>query len=75
MPWKLKKRVDLKKDRFRRMLENAYSYEDTLKLTFEALNNPDKLHQARVELSYEICGSIDAKVSKRVVDLLEDRDG
>jgi CDP-glycerol glycerophosphotransferase (TagB/SpsB family) len=73
MPWKLKKRIDSKKDRFRVMLENAYSYEETLKLTKDALNNPDRLSEIRLKLSKELCGDIDAKASSRVVDILEKR--
>jgi CDP-glycerol glycerophosphotransferase (TagB/SpsB family) len=59
MPWKLKKRIDTKKNQYRQMLENAYSYKDTLKLTKEALKNPDKLKDMRLKLSHEICGTID----------------
>jgi CDP-glycerol glycerophosphotransferase (TagB/SpsB family) len=75
MPWKLKKRIDLKKDRFRSMLENAYNYDETLRLTLDALNNPNKLHKVRTALSNEICGNIDGKVSQKIVKLLEEKDG
>ena len=74
MPWKLKKRIDTKKDRYRQMLENAFSYEETLALTKDALQNPKKLEKLRLELSQEICGTIDGKVSRRIADILEDFD-
>ncbi len=72
MPWKLKKRIDTKKNRYRQMLANAYDYKDTLKLTKEALKDPDKLKDIRLKLSQEICGTIDGKVSSRIVDILEE---
>ncbi len=75
MPWKLKKRIDSKKDRFRKILDSAYSYHDTYTLTKEALVNPQKLEALRLEFSKEICGTIDGKVSERIVDILEAKDG
>ena len=72
MPWKLKNRIDSKKDRYRKLFSNAYSYNEMVNLTKEALMDPDKLKKYRLEFSKEICGKIDGKVSKRVVDLLED---
>jgi CDP-glycerol glycerophosphotransferase (TagB/SpsB family) len=75
MPWKLKKRIDTKKDKYRQMLENAFSYNDTLTLTKDALKHPEKLEDLRVQLSHEICGTIDGKVSSRIVDILEDYNG
>ena len=75
MPWKLKKRLDAKKDRYRQILENAESYHDTVILAKEALQNPQKLEKLRLEFSQEICGTIDGKVAKRIVDMLERKDG
>jgi len=74
MPWKRKKRIDTKKDKYRQMLENAFSYEETLALTKDALQNPKKLEKPRLELSKEICGTIDGKVSSTIADILEDFD-
>ena len=71
MPWKLKKRIDPKKDQYRRILDNADSYEETLTMTKEALINPSKLEGLRIKFSKEICGTIDGKVSSRIVDILE----
>ncbi len=75
MPWKLKKRIDPKKDQYRKILDNADSYSETLSLTKEALENPSKLENLRLEFSKEICGTIDGKVSQRIVDILEGKDG
>ncbi len=70
MPWKLKKRIDSKKDRYRDMFYNANSYKDTLLMTKEALNNPYKHEKLRSKYSKEICGIIDAKVSYRILKVL-----
>ncbi len=73
MPWKLKNRIDSKKDKYRKLLYNAYSYEDTLKMTKEAIKNPSKLEDLRIKFSKEICGEIDGKVSSKIVDILENK--
>ena len=70
MPWKLSKRIDKKKDRFRQMLESADSYEQMKSLVNEALTNPHKLSNIRKKLSYELCGEIDGMVSRRISDLI-----
>ena len=75
MPWKLNKRIDKQKDKHRAILDAAYSYHDTLHFTKEALHNPKKLESLRLAFSKEICGTIDGKVSERIADLLEERDG
>ncbi len=75
MPWKLKKRIDTKKDKYRQILDNAYNYDETLALTKEALQNPSKLQHLRLKFSKEICGKIDGKVSKRIVEILENENG
>jgi len=73
LPWKLKKRIDSKKDRFRSMLKNANSYSETLALTREALEERDDLLEIKEKLSKELCGNIDGKTSSKIVDLLESR--
>ena len=75
MPWKLKKRIDTQKDQYRKIFDNADNYQETLTLTKKALEDPSKLKDLRLEFSKEICGTIDGKVSQRIVDLLEDRNG
>jgi len=74
-PWRLKNRIDIQKNKYRQMFENAYNYNDTIELTKDALKNPKKLKDIRVKLSHEICGTIDGKVSSRIVDILEDYNG
>ncbi len=71
MPWKLKKRIDSQKDKYRQMLYNANSYLETLKMTKEALKNPLKHEKLRAKYSKEICGNIDGQVSCRIVDILK----
>ncbi len=66
MPWKLTKRIDKTKEFYRAILDNAYSYKDTLKYTQEAINNPNKLEDKRLKFSKDLCGLIDGKVSQRI---------
>lgn len=73
MPWRLKRRIDIKRDKHRKILDNANSYEETLQMTKDALLNPLKLEKLRLKFSKEICGSIDGKVSSRIVDMLESK--
>ncbi len=71
MPWKLRKRIDESKDKYREILHNAYSYKETIQLTRSALKNPSQKETLRLEFAEVICGKIDGKVSKRIVDALE----
>ena len=70
MPWKLTKRIDQSKAKYRTILDRADSYEETLRYTKEALDNPDKLESKRLEFSKDICGEIDGKVSERICNLV-----
>jgi CDP-glycerol glycerophosphotransferase (TagB/SpsB family) len=70
MPWKLSKRIDQSKEKYRSILDTANSYEETLKYTKEALENPSKLEAKRLEFSKDICGEIDGKVSERIYDVV-----
>ncbi len=72
MPWKLKKRIDNQKDRYREILDNAYDYNETKKLVKEALLNPLKLESLRLKFSKELCGIIDGNVSNRIVNIMEE---
>ena len=74
-PGRLKKRIDAGKEKYREILDNAESYEDTIRLTQEALENPQKLAPLRTAFSKEICGTIDGKVSARIVNILEEKNG
>ncbi len=69
MPWKLTKRIDKTKEFYRTILDNAYSYEETLKYTQEAIDNPEKLQSKRLEFSKDLCGKIDGNVSQRIYDV------
>jgi CDP-glycerol glycerophosphotransferase (TagB/SpsB family) len=68
MPWKLTKRIDKSKEFYRSILDNAYSYKETIKYTKKALSDPSKLESKRVKFSKDLCGEIDGKVSKRIYD-------
>lgn len=70
MPWKLRQRIDSSKEKYRQILDNAYSYEETLKFTKEAFTNPEKLQAKRLEFSKDLCGMIDGKVSERIYDTI-----
>jgi len=71
MPWKLSKRIDKSKDRYRDIFYNAKNYKETLEFTKRALSNPNELSQKRQKVSKEICGIIDGKVSLRIAKLLK----
>ncbi len=71
MPWKLKRRIDQQKDKYRQMLENADSYTQMCVLVEEALENPTKNSHLRRKYATELCGKIDGKASTRIVDLME----
>ena len=73
MPWKLTKRIDQSKAKYRRILETANSYKETLKHCKEALENPTKLEAKRLEFAKEICGEIDGLVSERIYDVVRKR--
>jgi len=73
MPWKLTKRIDQSKEKYRNILDRANSYKETLKYTKEALKNPSKLESKRLEFSKEISGEIDGKVSERIYETIVTR--
>jgi CDP-glycerol glycerophosphotransferase (TagB/SpsB family) len=73
MPWKLTKRIDQSKAKYRTILDVANSYEETLKYTKEALTNPLKLEDKRLEFSKDLCGDIDGKVSERIYEVVMKR--
>jgi len=73
MPWKLTKRIDQSKAKYRTILETANSYDETLKYTKEALTNPRKLESKRVAFAKDICGEIDGKVSERIYETIVTR--
>jgi len=75
MPWKLKKRIDPSKDKYRGMFETATGYEETLRLTREALEDPGRLEAQRLAFAREVCGEIDGRVSERIYQAVMERIG
>lgn len=73
MPWRLSKRIDSSKARYRKMLDNAYNYEDTLRYVGEAVKDPKKLEEYRLNLSKELSGENDGKVSERISKVVLDK--
>ena len=73
MPWKLTKRIDKSKEFYRQILDNAYSYNETVQYTKEALSNPNKLESKRLKFANDLCGNIDGKVSQRIYKKVLDR--
>jgi CDP-glycerol glycerophosphotransferase (TagB/SpsB family) len=69
MPWKLKQRIDVKKEAFRVLLHEAHSYEEMLKKTHSVLDceTPKQEHQKLLD---QLCGVVDGQVSARITDLL-----
>ncbi len=72
IPWKLSKRIDKSKDVYRGALDNAFNYKQTIMYTNEALDNPNKLEEKRLEFSKDLCGDIDGRVSERIYDVVID---
>jgi len=71
MPWKLTKRIDQSKEKYRTILDIAKSYKETIEYTKEALNNPSKLESKRLEFAKDICGEIDGRVSERIYNVIK----
>lgn len=73
MPWKLTKRIDKSKKKYRTILDIANTYEETLKYTQEALQNPLKLESKRLKFSQDIVGLMDGQVSNRIYQLVKEK--
>jgi CDP-glycerol glycerophosphotransferase (TagB/SpsB family) len=73
MPWKLTKRIDQSKAKYRTIFDVANSYKETLEYTKEALINPNKLEDKRLKLSKDLSGEIDGKVSERIYRVVIER--
>ena len=69
MPSKLSKRIDKSKEFYRSILDNAYNYKETVQYIKEAIQNPSKLEQKRLEFSKDLCGEIDGQVSQRIYEV------
>jgi CDP-glycerol glycerophosphotransferase (TagB/SpsB family) len=75
MPWKLSRRIDSSKAKYRTILDTANSYKETINYTKEALSNPSKLEKIRLKFSRDIVGVIDGKVSERIYKTVEATNG
>jgi CDP-glycerol glycerophosphotransferase (TagB/SpsB family) len=75
MPWKLSRRIDSSKAKYRTILDTANSYKETINYTKEALSNPSKLEKIRLKFSRDIVGVIDGKVSERIYKIVEATNG
>ncbi len=71
-PKKLFKRMDTNMDRYRVVGHNPQTYQEMLQVTKEALRDNSKFEDARLSLAQDICGKIDGKVSKRIVEVIKE---
>jgi len=71
-PKKLLKRLDSGIDSYRKIGDNADSYEEMVKMVRENLKQPEKYHSIREEFTLEICGEVDGKASERITDVIEE---
>ena len=71
-PKKLLKRLDSNIDQYRKIGDNAKSYEEMIEMVHDNLNNKDKYQSIRKKFAYHICGDIDGQVSQRIVKALEE---
>lgn len=69
-PKKLLSRMDSGINEYRQIGENAKSYSDMLTAVRQELTNPTKYEQVRLSKATDICGTIDGKVSARIMDII-----
>jgi len=65
-PWKLKRRIDSSKNRFRTMFDIALNYQETIRLTKLGLKDPKRKEKERLMFQKEICGDVDGMSSYRI---------
>ncbi len=70
-PWKLKKRIDKKKDKYRNVLLPANSYNETIEQAKKGLYFKSILKKERETFIKDIFGTVDGKVSERIANLLD----
>ena len=70
-PKKLTKRLDSGMDRYRLIGDNANTYDEMVSMTRDGFNHPDKYEHARLEMTEDICGLVDGKVSERIYQICE----
>lgn len=71
-PKKLFKRMDKDIDGYRDIGPNPMSYKNMVIDVKNELENPNNFEKIRLEKSIDICGNIDGKVSKRIIDIVKD---
>ena len=71
-PKKLLKRLDAGIDSYRKIGDNAKSYEEMVEMVQENIKTPEKYHAIREEFTLEICGEVDGRASERIVDVIEE---
>jgi CDP-glycerol glycerophosphotransferase (TagB/SpsB family) len=70
-PKKLLKRLDKGMDRYRLIGDNANNYKEMVQLVSENSLNPMKYEKSRLEMSQDICGTVDGSVSQRIFKIME----
>jgi len=71
-PKKLLKRLDKGMDRYRLIGDNANNYKDMVQLVNENSFNLIKYEKSRLEMSQDICGTVDGSVSQRIFKIMEE---
>lgn len=69
-PSKMLKRMDSGIDSYRKIGDNAESYNDMVKFVYQNLNDLTKYETIRKDFTKDLCGIVDGKASKRIVDEL-----
>lgn len=70
-PKKLLKRMDAGVNRYRVIGENPDTYKEMVSVTKKALHDPMLHEKERVNMTSDICGMIDGKVSTRIVEIVK----
>jgi CDP-glycerol glycerophosphotransferase (TagB/SpsB family) len=71
-PNKLLKRMDAGIDSYRKIGDNAKTYDEMLYMTHDNMINKNKYKATREMFREEICGVVDGKVSQHIVNEIED---
>lgn len=71
-PKKLFKRMDNNMNRYRAVGENPKTYQEMLQVTKKELEDNSKFEKARISLTQDICGKLDGKASRRIVQVIKE---
>jgi len=71
---KIRKRMDVQMDQFRDVATPIYNYNALLVAVKYEIDNPNVKAASRKEISEQIVGTVDGKVSQRIVDILLNHD-